>query len=121
MRKNEPYFATGNLVLWEKELWIVVKWDYPNCELISCNNSNVTAHPSNKWPYKRVPMPQCGYKTCAACCKVTGEPVCENYCKKVYDSKRGINSIKFVADTLLDYVEKSMRGKFVGLEMGRKW
>jgi hypothetical protein len=118
---KEKHFCTGNLVMWEKELWIVGKWDWPHCELISCNSSNVIAGPSNKWPYKKV-FVKCyrGYDKDGCGDKCDGGCEDGNY-KEVFDSKKGIGSVKFVADTLLQYVERSSRQKFVGLEMGRGW
>lgn len=118
---KDKHFCTGTLVLWCDELWIVGEWDWPKCTLISCNSSNCTAHPSNTWPTKKV-FVKCyrGYDK-DGCGEKCADGCDDGNYKEVYDSKRGINSIKFVADTLLQYIEKSTRKQFVGLEMGRGW
>jgi len=118
---KEKDYCTGNIVIWCDELYIVGDWDWPNCTLISCNSSNSTAHPSDTWPTKKI------FKSCGSGYKK--EEGCSDDCKECdrawyiekYDPKRGIGSVKFVAETLLQYIEKSTKKQFVGLEMGRGW
>jgi hypothetical protein len=118
--KDKDY-QSGNIVMWENELWVVAGWHWPTCELISCNSSNVTAHPSTSWPTKRVFI-SCGSgynkeNECGDCCNGCDRA----HIREKYDPKKGIGSVKFVAETLLEYIEKSTKKQFVGLEMGRGW
>lgn len=43
-------FATGNVVKWKNQLWVVAQDDGDSIKLIPMNFSNSSSHPSKKWP-----------------------------------------------------------------------
>lgn len=47
-------FQTGNVVEWDRRIYIVSKIHNDSLELIPIKGSNVTYHPSTRWPTQRL-------------------------------------------------------------------